>query len=217
MQQPKLTISSPEFIEGGLIPIKFTCKGEGFNPALVIDGVPEGTQSMVLIMEDPDTAQGTFTHWVVFDIQPAGSISENSGQGVSGINGRGEMGYTPPCPPSGIHRYYFHVFALDRGLDLRPGSDRAAVEEAMEPHILASGTLMGRFGVAVDSPGARTGDAATGETAIAAAATAESAAGGAATGKTAAGGAATEGYHEARTTVDESGAGAWTTDKKVQH
>ena len=203
MEQIKLTISSPEFIEEGLIPIKFTCKGAGFNPALVIDEIPEGTQSMVLIMEDPDTVQGTFTHWVVFDIQPANSISENSGQGVSGLNGRGEMGYTPPCPPSGIHRYYFHVFALDRGLDLRPGSERAAVEEAMGPHILASGTLMGRFGdVATKGFGARAGETATGALATGGAATENS---------------ATEGYHEARTTVDESGAGAWTTTKKVQH
>ena len=198
MEQVKLIISSPEFIEEGLIPIKFTCKGSGFNPALVIDGIPEGTQSMVLIMEDTDTVQGTFTHWVVFDIQPANSISENSGQGVSGLNGRGEMGYTPPCPPSGIHRYFFHVFALDRGLDLRPGSERAAVEEAMGPHITASGTLMGRFGnVSAKSAGARGGEAAAGQPAT--------------------GDSATEGYHKARTTVDESGAGAWTTDKKVQH
>ncbi|HEY4291350.1 MAG TPA: YbhB/YbcL family Raf kinase inhibitor-like protein [Puia sp.] len=190
MKQAKLTISSPEFIDEGLIPIKFTCKGEGFNPALVIDDIPDGTQSMVLIMEDTDTAQGTFTHWVCFDIQPANSISENSGQGVPGLNGRGEMGYTPPCPPSGVHRYYFHVFALDRGLDLRPGSERAAVEEAMGPHILASGTLMGMFG---DVAAVRS------------------------TALTDASGSTPGGYHEARTTVDESGAGAWTTDKKVQH
>ena len=191
MQQTKLIISSPEFIEDGLIPIKFTCKGQGFNPALVIDRIPEGTQSMALILEDRDTAQGTFTHWVLFDIQPAGSISENSSQGVSGVNGRGEMGYTPPCPPSGIHRYYFHVFALDRGLDLRPGSERAAVEEAMGPHVLASGTLMGRFGDIKET--VRT------------------------TALSDASGSTQSGYHEARTTVDESGAGAWTTDKKVQH
>jgi|GEM_PF-826188 len=191
MEQAKLVISSPEFIEEGLIPIKFTCKGQGFNPALVIDGIPKGTQSMVLIMEDRDTAKGIFTHWVLFDIQPAGSISENSGQGVSGLNSRGAMGYAPPCPPSGIHRYFFHVFALDRGLDLRPGAERNAVEEAMGPHILASGTLMGRFGDLAS---------AVRSTALADAS-----------------GSTTSGYHEARTTVDESGAGAWTTDKKVQH
>src|ERR1700744_243306 len=181
MEQSSLVVSSPEFIQGGLIPQKFTCWGEGFNPTLVIDGVPDGTRSMVLIMEDPDTAKGTFTHWVVFDIQPANSISEKSSQGVSGVNGRGEMGYTAPCPPSGIRRYFFHVYALDDGLDLRPGSDRAAVEAGMESHVMAKGSLMGRFGSEMDSGS----------------------------------GSATEGYHPGRTTVDETGAGAWETDKKI--
>lgn len=146
MKQTKLIISSPEFINEGLIPLKFTCKGEGNNPTLIIDGIPEGTHSMVLIMEDPDAPKGVFTHWVLFDILPANSILENSSQGVSGLNSRGEMGYTPPCPPSGIHRYYFHVFALDRSLDLPPGSSRSAVEAAMGAHIMASGSLTGRFG-----------------------------------------------------------------------
>ncbi|WP_431213629.1 YbhB/YbcL family Raf kinase inhibitor-like protein [Puia sp. P3] len=94
------------------------------------------------------------------------------------------MGYTPPCPPSGLHRYFFHLFALDRGLNLRPGSTRAAVEEAMKPHVLAYGTLMGKFG---DARHLSREDSAT------------------------------EGYHEERTIVDESGAGAWQTDKKIQH
>jgi Raf kinase inhibitor-like YbhB/YbcL family protein len=196
MEKPRktLVVSSPEFVEGGLIPTKFTCKGKGFNPTLVIDRVPDGTESMVLIMEDPDAPKGFFTHWVIFDIQPANSISENSGQGVSGLNSLGEMGYTPPCPPSGLHRYFFHVFALDTGLNLRPGSTRTAVEDAMRPHVLAYGTLMGRFGDAKHL--------------------AKEAAN---KGKATDSGSATEGYHEERTTVDESGAGAWQTDKKVQH
>jgi Raf kinase inhibitor-like YbhB/YbcL family protein len=196
MEKPRktLVVSSPEFVEGGLIPTKFTCKGKGFNPSLVIDGVPDGTESMVLIMEDPDAPKGFFTHWVIFDIQPANSISENSGQGVSGLNSLGEMGYTPPCPPSGLHRYFFHVFALDSGLDLRPGSTRTAVEDAMRPHVLAYGTLMGKFGDAKHlAKESSAKDKATDS------------------------GSATEGYHEERTTVDESGAGAWQTDKKVQH
>jgi Raf kinase inhibitor-like YbhB/YbcL family protein len=191
MKKAKLIISSPEFINEGLIPLKFTCKGEGYNPALVIDGVPEGTHSMVLIMEDPDTAKGVFTHWVLFDIQPTNSISENSSQGVSGINSRGQMGYTPPCPPSGIHRYYFHVFALDRALDLHPGSSRSAVEAAMRAFIMASGSLMGRFGF-VRGTGEQSETRDTNES-------------------------ATEGYDANRTIVDETGAGAWTSDKKVQH
>lgn len=199
MEQSKLMISSPEFINEGMIPLKFTCKGEGFNPALVIDGVPEGTHSMVLIMEDPDTAKGTFTHWVLFDIQPANSVSENSSQGVSGLNSRGEMGYTPPCPPSGVHRYFFHVFALDSALDLHPGSSRSAVEAAMESHILASGSLVGRFGF-VRGTGKESARRETNESAT-----------------SAANQSATEGYDPDRTNVDETGAGAWTTDKKVQH
>lgn len=184
MEKPlqPLIISSPEFIEGAPIPEKYTCKGEGLNPTLVIDQIPDGTQSLVLIMEDPDTAKGVFTHWVLFDIQPAGSIEEDSHQGVSGVNSRGEMGYAPPCPPSGVHRYFFHVFALARGLDLRPGSDRQAVEEAMQPYILASGSLMGRYGEGMTQ------------------------------------GSRQEGYGGAdRTTVDETGAGAWAADKKAEH
>ncbi|HEY6899112.1 MAG TPA: YbhB/YbcL family Raf kinase inhibitor-like protein [Puia sp.] len=148
MEKPRKTliISSPEFIEGGAIPGKYSCKGEGLNPTLVIDQIPEDTQSLVLIMEDPDAPGEVFTHWVLFDIQPAGSVEEDTHQGVSGVNSRGETGYAPPCPPSGIHRYFFHVFALDRSLNLRPGSDRRTVEEAMRPHIMAGGTLMGRYG-----------------------------------------------------------------------
>lgn len=188
MQPSKLIVSSPEFIENGLIPVKYTCKGAGHNPVLVIDQVPEGTEYLVLIMEDPDAAKGTFTHWVLFDIQATNSIEENSGQGVSGVNSRGKMGYTPPCPPSGIHRYFFHLFALDRGLNLRPGSDRSAVEEAMRPHVLASGSLMGRYGD-VKEAFENVGNAA----------------------------GVQEGDPADRTTVDETGAGAWTTDKKVQH
>ena len=185
-----LTISSPEFVEGAIIPTKFSCKGEGINPTLVIDEIPEGTKSMALIAEDPDAPNGTFTHWVLFDIQPANSISENTGQGVSGVNTKGKMGYMPPCPPSGVHRYYFHFFALDAGLDLRPGSDRTTVEKAMEAHILAKGTLMGRFGAAEHLDSAE---------------------------KKQMGGAATEPYRKDRTTVDETGVAAWTTDKKLDH
>jgi len=182
MNNMELILSSPEFVENGVIPVKFSCKGEGISPTLVIDQVPEDTQSMVLILEDPDTAHGVFTHWVLFDILPANSINENSEQGVSGLNSSGEMGYTPPCPPSGIHRYFFHVFALDHALDLRPGSSREEVETAMRPHILASGSLMGRFGEGAIQEAREEG----------------------------------HGGGE-RTTVDETGAGAWTADKKAEH
>jgi Raf kinase inhibitor-like YbhB/YbcL family protein len=142
----ELTISSPVFSEDGLIPTKYTADGQKVNPPLVIDNIPDGTISMALIMEDPDAPKGTVTHWVLWDINPVGSIGENTDPGVSGVNTMGKIGYLPPNPPSGKHRYYFHVFALDSSLDLRPGSDRSALETDMKDHILASGRLMGRYG-----------------------------------------------------------------------
>jgi Raf kinase inhibitor-like YbhB/YbcL family protein len=141
-----LVVSSPEFVEDGLIPAKYTCQGEGFSPPLVINNVPQYTHSMVLIMEDPDAPSGTVTHWVLYDILPGNSIEENTDEGVKGLNSKGKMGYLPICPPEGIHRYYFHVYALDSGIDLRPGADRTKVEEAMATKIMARGTLMGRYG-----------------------------------------------------------------------
>ncbi|HVU58844.1 MAG TPA: YbhB/YbcL family Raf kinase inhibitor-like protein [Puia sp.] len=144
--QQTLVVSSPEFVEDGLIPAKYTCQGEGINPPLDIDNVPEGTRSMVVIAEDPDAPSGTITHWVLYDILAGNSIDENTDDGVKGINSKGRMGYLPICPPSGIHRYFFHIFALDSSINLRPGADRPAVEKAMADHILGAGTLMGRYG-----------------------------------------------------------------------
>jgi len=129
-----------------MIPARYTCQGEGVNPPLIMDNVPEYTHSMVLIMEDPDAPSGTVTHWVLYDILPGNSIEENTDEAVKGINSKGEMGYLPICPPDGIHRYIFHIYALDRGLDLRPGADRATVEKAMAGKVMASGTLTGRYG-----------------------------------------------------------------------
>ncbi|HET6252575.1 MAG TPA: YbhB/YbcL family Raf kinase inhibitor-like protein [Puia sp.] len=141
----KLTISSPAFIEGGPIPRMYAADGDGINPPLVIDGVPDGTKTMAMIMEDPDAPRGTVTHWIIWDMPPAVTISENSEPGVSGLNTMGKMGYLPPNPPSGSHRYYFHVYALNYSINLRPGSSREELEDAMEGHILASGTMMGRY------------------------------------------------------------------------
>jgi len=144
----KLVISSPEFIEGGTIPRKYTADGDGVNPPLTIDGIPEGTQYMALIMDDPDAPKGLFTHWLLWDIEPAGSISEDTSPGVSGLNTMGKTGYVPPDPPAstGNHRYFFHIYALDIGLNLRTGSPREALEAAMRGHVLAEGVLMAHYG-----------------------------------------------------------------------
>lgn len=141
----KLVISSPSFIEGGQIPKMYTADGDGINPPLVIDEVPDGTRTMALIMEDPDAPHGTFTHWTLWDIPPAASISENSEPGVTGKNSMNKTGYTPPNPPSGNHHYFFHVYALDYSPNLGTGSVREELEDAMAGHILAEGTIMGRY------------------------------------------------------------------------
>jgi len=141
-----MIISSTSFVPNGVIPVKYTIDGEGINPPLVMDYVPDDTHSMALIMEDPDADQGTVTHWVLFDIPPVNSIGENTEPGVSGLNTKGKTGYLPPAPPSGSHRYFFHVYALDYGVNLMTGSRREDLEDAMEGHIMAKGTLVGHYG-----------------------------------------------------------------------
>src|SRR5579859_7093047 len=143
-QTRTLMVSSPEFTQGGIIPVKYTADGEGINPPLEFGDIPEDTKSLALIMEDTDAPKGAFTHWILWDIISQDSIGENSNPGVSGVNSGGKMGYLPPRPPSGHHRYFFHIYALDSTLNLRPGANRDALESAMNGHILVRGTLMGR-------------------------------------------------------------------------
>ncbi len=140
-----LIITSPAFENEANIPAIYTCDGESINPPLMIAQMPEGTQSLAIILEDPDASKGTFYHWVVWNIPPSATIAENQMPGISGKNGAGKTGYVGPCPPSGSHRYYFNVFALDHYLELEPGADSKALEQAMEPHIIAKGSLMGRY------------------------------------------------------------------------
>ena len=146
MQPSALTITSPAFRNGEMIPSKYTCEGEEINPPIEIKGLPEGTQSLALIVEDPDAPKGTYDHWVVWNIDPSRTrIKENSIPGINGHNSSGKTGYHGPCPPSGAHRYFFHVYALNANLDLAPGSDKKQLQEAMLPHILAQGSLMGKY------------------------------------------------------------------------
>jgi Raf kinase inhibitor-like YbhB/YbcL family protein len=138
-------ISSPAFGEDEVIPVKYSCEGEGINPPLEISNIPVETQTLALIVEDPDAPNGTYDHWIVWNIEPLPVIDENSNPGVSGSNSAGKTGYHPPCPPSGAHRYYFHVFALDTEIDLLAGEPKEKLLRAMETHILAKGSLMGRY------------------------------------------------------------------------
>jgi Raf kinase inhibitor-like YbhB/YbcL family protein len=141
----ELTIYTPAFQPGGMIDPKYTCDGNRVNPPLQINNIPEGTQSLALIVEDPDAPSGTYDHWVVWNIEPTSQIEEKSNPGTSGNNSAGRTGYYPPCPPSGTHRYYFHVFAVDTMLDLSQGESKTKLQQAMKGHILAKGTIMGKY------------------------------------------------------------------------
>ena len=145
----KMKISSPSFSSGGEIPAKFTCHGGSVSPELEISGTPSGAKSLALIIDDPDAPGGLFTHWLVWNIDPqVNKIAENSppAGAAQGANDFGKRGYGGPCPPSGTHRYFFKIFALDRKLDLKSDAKRADLDKAMSGHVVAQGELMARFG-----------------------------------------------------------------------
>lgn len=127
-QKQVLTISSTAFKNEADIPAKYTFDGEDINPPLTVANIPEQAQTLAIIMEDPDAPKGTFTHWLVWNIPKSQHIQAHTNPGISGNNSAGKTGYHGPCPPSGSHRYYFHVYALDDQLDLPVGADRASLE-----------------------------------------------------------------------------------------
>jgi Raf kinase inhibitor-like YbhB/YbcL family protein len=143
----KMKMTSSAFQAGANIPSKFTCDGGETSPPLQIEGVPSGAKSLALIVDDPDAPGGLFTHWMIWNISPqTNTIAEGSApKGVQGTNDFGKSRYGGPCPPSGTHRYYFKVFALDRELDLPSGAKRSQLDSAMKDHVVAQGELMGRY------------------------------------------------------------------------
>ena len=143
----KMKITSSAFQEGAEIPSKFTCDGADTSPPLQIADIPSEAKSLALVVDDPDAPSGLFTHWAVWNIPPqTGSVREGSApKGAQGANDFGKSGYGGPCPPSGTHRYYFKVFALDRELDLPFGAKRGQLDAAMKGHVVAQGDLIGRY------------------------------------------------------------------------
>ena len=148
-----LVISSTAFSSGASIPVQYTCSGTDISPPLQWSGAPEGTQSFVLIVDDPDAPGGTWVHWVLFNIpattsslgegvSPGGALPAGS---VEGKNDWGREQYGGPCPPSGTHRYYFKLYALDTTLNLAARPEKQDVEQAMSGRILAQAELMGTF------------------------------------------------------------------------
>ena len=140
-----MKLTSPSFGHRQSIPSKFTCEGNDVNPSLTIEEIPAGTKSLALIVDDPDAPMGTWVHWVVFNIPVTKAIAENSVPGTQGHNDFGRKEYGGPCPPSGTHRYFFKLYALDTLLDLREGTDKRTLERAMQGHILSSAELIGLY------------------------------------------------------------------------
>jgi Raf kinase inhibitor-like YbhB/YbcL family protein len=150
-----LELKSDAFVNGQSIPAKYSCTGKNVSPALTWNDPPAGTHSFALIVDDPDAPVGTWVHWVLFNI-PADerSLPEDlpvTGKNVDpnaiyfGKNSSGNTRYDGPCPPSGTHRYYFKLYALDSLVDLLPGATKDELLKAMQGHILAQGELMGTF------------------------------------------------------------------------
>ncbi len=141
-----LTVKSSAFDLGKPIPRKYTCDGQDINPPLSIGGIPKEAKTLVLAIDDPDAPSGIFDHWIVWNI-PASTnkIAENSVPGMEGLNGARQTGYMGPCPPSGTHRYFFKVYALDTELSLGIGSKKKDAEKAMQGHVLAKGELMATY------------------------------------------------------------------------
>ncbi|MFB3917232.1 MAG: YbhB/YbcL family Raf kinase inhibitor-like protein [Terriglobales bacterium] len=149
-----LQLTSSSFQHERQIPVRFTCDGENISPELSWTGAPANTNCFVVIMHDPDAPRaGGFTHWVLYNIPEMVSHIEPHvpkheripGIGIQGKNDAGEIGYTGPCPPSGTHRYFVRLFALDIKLDLEPGAAHERVQAAMRDHILEQAELMGTY------------------------------------------------------------------------
>jgi Raf kinase inhibitor-like YbhB/YbcL family protein len=151
----ELTVISPAFKHGKMIPEKYTCKGENVSPEINWAGTPKAAKSFVLICDDPDAPAGTWVHWVVYNIPVnVTKLDENFPKVTTLKNGIkqaktsfGSYGYGGPCPPSGTHRYFFKVYAVNKFLKLIPGkSTKKEVLKEIEGSIIGYGELMGKFG-----------------------------------------------------------------------
>jgi Raf kinase inhibitor-like YbhB/YbcL family protein len=146
-------LESSAFSNEGTVPSKYTCDGPDVSPPLKWSGAPEGTKTFAMICDDPDAPMGTWVHWVMWNI-PANvsefkegmskdpKLSDGTMQGISDFK---RPGYGGPCPPSGTHRYYFKLYALDAELSLPESTTKADLEKAIKGHILAEAKYMGTY------------------------------------------------------------------------
>lgn len=152
-EEMEIKITSSAFEEGGMIPSKYTCDGADISPPLQWDSVPDGTASIALISDDHDAPMGTWVHWVLYNL-PAdvNHLPENMPDDETlpdgtrqGLTDFGKTGYGGPCPPSGTHRYYFKIYALDKKIDVAIVIDKEGLLKEMQGHIIAQGQLMGKY------------------------------------------------------------------------
>ncbi len=162
-----ITLRSPAFSDGERIPKEYTCDGSDRSPALEWSGVPKSAQALALICDDPDAPMGTWSHWVIVHLPPTvtglkeavppardlpassmemASPPDPKDTAIQGKNDFGKFGYGGPCPPSGTHRYFFRLYALDSPvLGSHPPTNRAELLKAIRGHILAEGQLVGKY------------------------------------------------------------------------
>lgn len=141
----KLKISSDAFTDHEMIPAQYTCDGKDINPPLAIHQIPAEAKSLAIIVDDPDAPNGTFVHWVMWNIPVTHYIRENEAKGLQGLNDFGKHRYNGPCPPGGIHRYFFKVYALNGVLDLPVDTTKEHLEKVMSNNIIGFGELIGLY------------------------------------------------------------------------
>jgi Raf kinase inhibitor-like YbhB/YbcL family protein len=143
-----MNLSSTVFKHNGLIPSQYTCDGADINPPLVIENVPQTAKSLALIVDDPDAPAGTWVHWILWNINHStkdikeNTIPQGSEQGMNDFRKRS---YGGPCPPSGTHRYFFKLYALDTMLALGLNTTKTSLEKAIKGHIVAQSELIGLY------------------------------------------------------------------------
>lgn len=148
-----MQLQCPVLFEGNEIPTKYTCDGDNISPPLTWDTPPNGTRTFALIVEDPDAPSGVFTHWLVYDMpaerhqldEGVDSHPELPSGGTQGKNDFGKTGFGGPCPPSGMHRYVFRLFALDQTLDMAPGATKGDLLKFMDGHVLETAEITSTY------------------------------------------------------------------------
>ena len=149
----EIILTSVAFKEGQSIPRPYTCDGVNVSPSLEWSGIPKTARTLAIVADDPDAPGGTWVHWVLYNL-PADNIGlvENlpatetlKAGGFQGKSDFGKIGYGGPCPPTGTHRYFFRIYALDSELPLKAGATKSQLMKAMEGHIIVQGQLMGTY------------------------------------------------------------------------